>query len=698
MVRMVAVGVALFGLVCCGSPDAGAPREAREASQADRERVQAEILLGRQGRSALQKGQTLQAIRLFEAWVERYPRSPRREEISYLLADAYFRWAAKDLPRRFQPAIDAHQQALQLHPNSPQAVHARLQLAEIYWKSGLQYEALAAVEMVLEGAPPAPYPFKAKGKKAAYLLQMGRQREAWQIYEELLASPQPAEKPLEVSLGYADAAFSLGEFARALVGYQSVLKQFPDLPQSRPLVSYRLGEALFKNRRFKEAREVFESLQKKASKESFSHQLLARMGDCFLEEGDIQGAMLSYLRNLTRYPGTEGALTSKVRLADIGLRHKGLMIPPGETGYEAYLDPLAAYAEVARTRPDHPLAELALYKRAAALKNQKRYEEAEAGFRELLRRYPKSFLRNDTWFALRESLQQSIQQAYARGQWKRAIQIYRTNRESYLKGGMDRESLESLAGSYERLGWGERATEIYRELLDLYPPGSPEEERIRVGLGRTYFLVQEYASVLDFLREFPRRYPQSPSLGEVYRLLGDSLYHQKDCEGAREAYGQALRRGSPGALGKAVEGGAAAEIYVRMGDCYQSTGQGSKALEAYRKAVQAFPREKEAQHLPPHIQAGYLGLADGLYALGKYREACEIYATLNPILASDPRMAGALYRLADCYRRQGERKSAEAIWRSLAQRNGGGPWARLASHNLEEVTWQEAYGLERSIE
>lgn len=700
MVRMVALLLTLLGLVYCGSPDQGKDRRTTGAARVDRRDLPTEDLLYRRARSSLQSGQVDQAIRFFDALLEKYPRSPRREEVGYLLADAYFRWAEKDFPQRFQQVIDAFQQALQFYPSSPKAPQARLRLAEIYWRAGLYYEALAVLEMLLESVPPDPYLFEAKSKKASYLLKLERYREALQVYQELLASPQPTDKPMEVFLGYADAAFSLGDFVGALEGYRSVLGRFPDRARLNPLISFRFGETLFKNKRFKEAREVFELLVEGSSKASFGHQLLARIGDCYLEEGDIQGAMVSYVRGIARFPGTEGALISQVRLADIGLRYKGLKIPQGnkgekgrEKGYEAYLDPLAAYDRVAHARPDHPLAELAWYKRSVALRDQERYEQAANSFKEGLSRYPKSFLRNDAWFALKDTLERSIQHAHSRAEWDKAIKIYRANKGSYLKGGMERETLMCLAESYEKLALGEKAAELYSELLDLFPKGSKEDVRVRLGLGRTYFLLKDYSSALDILRELPANFPRSPHLGEVYRLLGDSLRHQGDCRGAREAYEQAVRIGLPSRVSEGSQEGIAPEIDVQLGNCYRRSGQGPQAIELYRKSVQAYPLRKETPRLPLYVKEGYLGLADSLYALERYREALEIYSSLSGALAGDTRLFGTLYRMADCYWKLGEKGIAGETWRSLAGRKDGGPWARLASRNLEEMSWTETYNL-----
>ena len=674
------LGLGFFGYtgLAQNDPTAGETRRKgkSQVQQAGQNPIKAHLF--RQGLTFLQKGDFDRAIESFNSFLGSSPQGFQAEEARFILADAYFNWAGKDLSGKSQVVLDAYQRALSRHPTSPRAPWARLRIGEVYKRLGFYYEALASLGILLDHYSPGPYHLEGRKKKAYCLLKVGRYQDAQREYQTFLSTSLSESDWVEVSLGLAETALYLGEYQKSLEAYQAVSKKAPQEIQSNPSILYLYGEALFKSRMFQEAREVLKGLIVRFPQEDFSPLAATRIGDCFLEEGDIGGALEGYGKVLLRYPDSDSAITAQVRLADIGMRHPGRKVNDKEGRYEAYVNPLAAYNEVASRYPLHPLAEVALYRRGAGLKEAKKYEEAAASFKEALNRYPHGFLKIDALGALGETLEGLIRQYYDQGKYDPLIRVYRNDVLPYLGVVVSQDTLWRVAEGYEKLELWEKAGDIYGRLAVLCR--EPEQKALAIlRLSNTYLARGDYPAALERLQQFPLRFPKSRYFPRAQRVQGEVLFRQGKFMEAEESYHQALA-----AETDSVQ---SAEIQYLLGNCYGEMGNFRQAVESYQRVLQVAPGIG-GDSSKGFIRESHFRLADALYALFRHTEAAQAYAFVIQTYPQDERRPRASYRLADCYQRSHRKEAAVKILRSLAEEEGVGAWARMAAGKLQEIGWQ----------
>jgi TolA-binding protein len=105
---------------------------------------------------------------LLRAFIVRYPRDARIEEVRYLLADAYLR------DGRPQNALGAFQDVVRLHRNGKRIADTLAGMAEAFSQLGSCPDARAALEALVAGHPQSPHVPAAKAELKQIGLGKGR--------------------------------------------------------------------------------------------------------------------------------------------------------------------------------------------------------------------------------------------------------------------------------------------------------------------------------------------------------------------------------------------------------------------------------------------------------------------------------------------------------------------------------------------
>ena len=152
------------------------------------------------------------------------------------------------------------------------------------------------------------------------------------------------------------------------------------------------------------------------------------------------------------------------------------------------------------------------------------------------------------------------------------------------------EARLELARDFEAGGFAERAAAGYEEVLDEQPRHAEALAR-RIALCLT---MREYERGLALVKRYRRVDRAEAGARERALLLARARaqHEEGDADGARSTLKKCLRRDKT-----------CAEAWARLGELEAEKGRDARAIDAWRRAVEADPTLAEA--LLPRIEAGY---------------------------------------------------------------------------------------------
>ena len=187
-----------------------------------------------------------------------------------------------------------------------------------------------------------------------------------------------------------------------------------------------------------------------------------------------------------------------------------------------------------------------LYKQGMRQFNNKSYKSAEETFQNLLNQFPDSKIRSLALIALGSSLYKRKEYEQAKFHFERFIEQYpanpRVDKAYYLKAMCSFRQMES----YERDQTNTRlALEEFNNILKIFSTGKYAElakekkeicrRRLAMSLlyiGRYYFSIEAYQSVISRMSELLDNYPKQKFLDEAIFLLGESYLKEDNKEKA----------------------------------------------------------------------------------------------------------------------------------------------------------------------
>lgn len=144
-----------------------------------------------------------------------------------------------------------------------------------------------------------------------------------------------------------------------------------------------------------------------------NHLIAARIADILRAQEHHRAALEAYVVVAQGYPGSEGAIISQLRMAELGTTLPDLLPAGDEPRYAAYRHPLETLRRLTSDYPFSPLADMARFKLAEILLQQQDIAAALDLLQQLLRRPLQDALRRDVEQQLRQALGRQLD-AYQR--------------------------------------------------------------------------------------------------------------------------------------------------------------------------------------------------------------------------------------------------------------------------------------------
>jgi tetratricopeptide (TPR) repeat protein len=403
-----------------------------------------------------------------------------------------------------------------------------------------------------------------------------------------------------------------------------------------------------------------------------NHLIAARVADILRAQEHYRAALEAYVVVVQGYPGSEGAIISQIRMAELGTLLPDLLPAGDEARYAAYRHPLETLRRLTSDYPFNPLADVARFKLAEILLQQQDIAAALDLLQQLLRRPLRDALRRDVEQQLRQALGRQLDAYQRQGAFfdvLRTFFAYKPFLPPTEAGHAD--LLYPLVASYVRLGLLDEAQSLLPTLLNA---AATPIQRAHIALAQATLFAQNGGDEVVTALLSPLQQFTDPTMrGQALLLLTESAWRtQRAADVVRYAdLGEAILTGP-------VE---RTKFFTILGQAYEAQGEVNKAMQAFRKCAEVPDAGERAETC--------LSRAAVLHAVqGQHEAALALY---ERVLQTFPHnyKEGLLFRIAESYRQQFNKAQMLAAFTRLREHTQDAFWQRVATEYLEQAQWQE---------
>jgi tetratricopeptide (TPR) repeat protein len=382
----------------------------------------------------------------------------------------------------------------------------------------------------------------------------------------------------------------------------------------------------------------------------------------------------AYVVVVQGYPGSEGAIISQIRMAELGTTFPDLLPASDAPRYAAYHHPLEALRRLVSDYPLHPLADVARFKMAEILLQQQDITAALDLLQGLLRRPLQDALRRDVEQQLRQALGRQLEAYQRQGAFFDVLHTFFAYKPSLPPTETGHpDLLSSLATSYVRLGLFDEAQSLLPTLLDA---ATMPIQRAHIALAQaTLFAEGGRDEVVTALLHPLQQFTDPTMRAQALLLLTESAWRaQRPDDVVRYA-----------SLGETVLTGAVerAKFFSILGQTYEAQGEVNKAIQTFHKCAEVPEAGERAETC--------LLRAAGLHVVqGKHQLALDLYKIMLQTFPPS-HTEGLLFRIAESHRQQFDRTQMLATFTRLREHTQDAFWHKVATEYLEQAQWQERF-------
>jgi TolA-binding protein len=623
---------------------------------------------------ALESGDFVKAEALLRGVLERHPGTKEAERAGFRLGDALFYRA--DLPEktRYTMAVRAYKEALRQGPKSPLAEWALLQIANAYRLQGKFFMASTFYQRLEREFPEGRLSKQATfGRAEAYygIRQYALSRE---LYMSFVEKYPDDEKVLRAMVGVANSFYHLEKYEEALAAYDR-LTAHPAFTSEllQPEVRYPMAEACFRTKDYACAKERFTEFYNLYPHDERGDEALARMGDVYVEQGQPETALIFYQEVVSLFPDTDGAAISKIRMADLAIKHSE--IAKKLAVLEPDFDVMETYTSVAQSKAARPLAELAHYKKAKLMSLQGRHLEAIKEFSRLREKHPTGNLVEHSRASAVEVLQKVVSERLEEGEGFKAIELYLAHKSIVAGSDFQPYALYCLVGrAYLKQGMPDRAAKLFFRVVEVEFP-TPKDEEASWLLGKAYVEAGEIDKAEKQLKGFLAQYPESPYVPEARFNLGKALFLGRRFTEASGLIEDEVRGDGPAPV--------RSEALLLSARTHKSLARKDEAVRLYRKLLAL--EAKAGEEVEPHRRSAAYELADLLFEMSYFGEALTAYQDAVKRYPKDHRHSWAELQMGRVFQRLGRKSEAKEAYQALAEQEGGSMLSVVAAEYQKTV-------------
>jgi TolA-binding protein len=643
-------------------PERRAPQGARLGPLGQRDRAARRLFARAQ--ADLEGRRYAEALNGFEQFLLQYPDHELAGEATFRAADAFFSLHEREMPLYYAQAMEKYQRGVDLYPESDQVPWALLQMGRVAMLAGEPFKAKGYFQIVQEDYPDSEYaPLAMVNIGRAYLADQDFGL-ALDTFREVAEKYPESRYRKEADWGQAQALFGMARYERASLLLQDMDRRFPRLRLEDPELLYYIGEAEFQLKRYQKARRYFLWALNVMPEIRDNDIILTRVGDTYQFEKAYEAARDIYRRVVKDFPGSDGALVARIRLAESPA--KDTDHPWDIFQVQATTDALKTYQEILDNHPQRPVAELAQLKMGVYYYKKKKYAKSLAILEELLQKNPRTPFRPEVTYTLDLTTVAYLQELKRQGKPLALMDAYLRNRAS-LRRPNSNQMLETLAWAYQRTGLNQRAAKLYRVLISR----GLNRPQYHMGLAENLMAEGDYQGVAEALPQKVIAKLADQAAVKGRSLLGRALARLGRCGEAEPLLRYVLEQ--------RFDYPWIAQDYFALGRCLVGMDRVEEGLEALEQAAARFGPDRQLERYLVAMTAG-----SAARGAGKPRRALGLFERAESLALSDRDRAQAIYEQGQTLRRLDERARVAETFRRLAELKVS-PWSDMAARHLADM-------------
>ena len=360
-----------------------------------------EAALLRKGIKAYKARDWSGAIGLLRRLIEKYPHGKLTERAYFLLAKSYGRLYSDSPSSRFRELEEHYKRAINRFPKSIYVAAALLDLGNLYLENKNYYEAVGYYNLVVKRRMKSIEALRALLQKARILRVKRRMDEALSVLTQATERYPDLPEKTEAEVELSKILYEINSFSRSIKILTDIIARDPRNIYRYPEISLYLGYNYAQVGDHVKARNYLFRYYNCFPESKQSPLVLTQIGDNYRDDGLISKAVKFYTLVLKRYPDTEAAVISRLRLAEEQEqgnldRKTSEMIGSSLQVYKSVLD------HPPGENGKSPLAQLAMLKLAMLHKKNGEYEKSLRTLKLLLKRNIPVALKGQAEHAVKE--------------------------------------------------------------------------------------------------------------------------------------------------------------------------------------------------------------------------------------------------------------------------------------------------------
>jgi TolA-binding protein len=612
-----------------------------------------------------------------------YPTGRYAERAHFLIAKAYEQLYSDSILTHFAELIENYTEAVRKYPQSIHVSEAFFSIGDLFYRIDNIYEALGYYKLVLKKEKDSIPALMATLGIARIMALRENRKEAVDLLKKVIGKHPDAPENTEATIEMGKILYDMNYFLKSLEIFSSLKKINPENKYRYPEISLFLGHNYYQLGENKRARENLLRYYNSCPDKEQSHLILTKIGDTYREEGAFKEALEFYNLVITLHPEKEGAVISRIRLAE--LKEDGALEADNALAFatnilgkeqgsarEIYEKILSQPFEQDQKKS---LEQLTLFKLAKLEQNHENYGKSLKTLRTLLRKFPNTSLKKDSKSALRKSIQAILDEGIKDKNYTKIIVTYERERDLFSIAN-DPDLFLKVARASIHLNLREMANEMFKKADSLWPSKEKPPDLL-LFLAEDLFEREELTPAMAKVNLVIKKYPSDPYVPRAYQLKGRILFKQKHMGKAVAMFSSAARF----QLDPCTRAG----ILVDKGKALVGGGLRKKALIAIGEANR-FIGECNSSDTLLSREIGELFLG-----LGHPKEALSI---LNQALGVEKNKENIILiqlKIAECYWLLNKKADSLALYDQLAALDDPF-WSNLAKERREDLNFKMEMG------
>jgi predicted Zn-dependent protease len=253
-----------------------------------------------------------------------YPKSKYLAEMRFLVANAYYRMGLEDQGKAIV------QDLAKKEKGTPVGLQTAGFLAAQNFKNQQWLAALDAFLTLRKEMPKHEWVWLFRYGAAESLYQIKQGEQAREEYEWLSKNAPKPELRAEAAFKSGDYLFDRGQYAQAVTVYQAAVRAHESFLSRYPSVLLNLAESYFQLEELDRAEKEFKRYLEYGSAQPVAWRAGLRLAEITaIREGMNAKAEKAFLDTVNRFPVSQGALVSRIRMLPCGT-HGGFDLPAAE--------------------------------------------------------------------------------------------------------------------------------------------------------------------------------------------------------------------------------------------------------------------------------------------------------------------------------------------------------------------------------